>query len=87
MPDRAWQAPPHCGPDHDRAAEQKQPDSVAPQRRIDFLHSRPDSSHRTSHREGKPLQERRDAEEQLIERRRALLPPPWPAAARPPTGC
>ena len=87
MPDSAWQAPPHCGADHDRAAEQKQPDSVAPQRRVDFLHSRPNSSHRASHRVGKPLQEGRDTEEQLIERRRAWLPAPWPAAARPPTGC
>ena len=46
LPDIAWQPPPDCCPDDNRAAEQEQSDSVSPQGWVNVLHSRSDSSHR-----------------------------------------
>jgi hypothetical protein len=62
LPDIAWQPPPDCCPDDNRAAEQEQSNAVSPQGWVDVLHSRSDSSHPIAQTVRKTDQHRRDTE-------------------------
>jgi hypothetical protein len=73
MTNRPRQSPPNSRADDDRATQQEQSDSVSPQRGIKVLHCGSDPSYGSADGVGKVAQDRRDTEEELIEKRRALL--------------